>query len=135
MVSICCNRSIKPQRNCKNINRISKIKFFINKNCWKGISYPSGKDAWKKFEKNNPTNVFNVLHVKKWIFILPTFQKTTQSWNTNYSFNYSKQIKMALSCNKNIIHIIKKKNVETWWWFLFFKLSSFFQNKKQTWIA
>ena len=34
---------------------ISKIKLFINKYNWKGITYPSEKDGWKKFEKNNLT--------------------------------------------------------------------------------
>ena len=49
----------------KNLQRISKMKPFINKYNWKGINYPSGKDDWKKFEKNNTTIALNVLLVKK----------------------------------------------------------------------
>ena len=32
---------------------------------WEGINYPSEKDDWKKFEKNNVTIAFNVLYAKK----------------------------------------------------------------------
>ena len=32
---------------------------------WKGINHLSGKDGWKKFEKNNPISALNVLYVKK----------------------------------------------------------------------
>ena len=32
-----------------NLQRITKIKAFINKFNWEGINYPSKKDAWKKF--------------------------------------------------------------------------------------
>ena len=49
--------------------RISKIKSFMNKYNWEGISYPSEKNDWKKFEKNNVTIALNVLiypfHVSK----------------------------------------------------------------------
>ena len=43
---------------------ISKIKLFINKYNWKGITYPSEKDGWKKFEKNNLTIALKVLYGK-----------------------------------------------------------------------
>ena len=49
--------------------RISTIKSFINKYNWEGINYPSEKNDWKKFEKNNVTIALNVLiypfHVSK----------------------------------------------------------------------
>ena len=37
----------------------------MNKYKWEGINFPSEKDDWKKFEKNNATIALNVLHVKK----------------------------------------------------------------------
>ena len=49
----------------KHPGRITKIKLFIDTYNWKGIHYPSEKDDWKKFEKNNLTIVVNVLHAKK----------------------------------------------------------------------
>ena len=45
--------------------RITKIKPFINKYNWEGINFPSEKDDWKKFEKNNVTIALNVLYAKK----------------------------------------------------------------------
>ena len=48
----------------KHLQRITKIKLFINKYNWEGISFPSGKD-WNKFEKNNLTVALSVLYAKK----------------------------------------------------------------------
>ena len=44
---------------------MTKIKPFINKFDWEGINFPSEKDDWKKFEKNNVTIAHNVLYAKK----------------------------------------------------------------------
>ena len=65
MWSIRCNSLIKLWRNKKNPQRIKKIKPFINKYNWEGINYPSQKDDWKKFEKNNVKITLNVFHAKK----------------------------------------------------------------------
>ena len=59
----------------KHLQRISRIKPFLSKYNLNWINYPSGKDNWKKCGKNNPTVAFNVLSVKKWIYILHIFQK------------------------------------------------------------
>ena len=40
-----------------------KIKPFIDKYNWKGISVLSGKDDWKKIEKNNLTITLNALYI------------------------------------------------------------------------
>ena len=48
-----------------DLQRIAKIKLFINAYNQKGLSYRSEKDGWKKFEKNNVTNSLNVLYAKK----------------------------------------------------------------------
>ena len=49
----------------KHPQRITKIKPLINKYNWEGINFPSEKDDWKTFEKNNVTIAFNVLYAKK----------------------------------------------------------------------
>ena len=41
------------------------IKPFINKYKWEGINFPSEKDDWKTFEKNNVTIYLNVLYAIK----------------------------------------------------------------------
>ena len=86
------------------------IKPFINKYKWEGINFPSEKDDWKTFEKNRVTIYLNVLYAIKKIYILLMFQTIFKSWKTNYSFNDSKQRKMALSCSKKTICIIKRNN-------------------------
>ena len=40
---------------------MTKIKTFISKYNQEEINFPSGKDYWKKYEKNNVTIAFNVL--------------------------------------------------------------------------
>ena len=45
--------------------RTKKIKPFINKCKWQGKYFPSEKDDWKIFEKNNQTIALNILCVKK----------------------------------------------------------------------
>ena len=49
----------------KDPQRTTKIKPFINKCNWEGINFPSEKDDWNIFEKNNATIAFNVLYAKK----------------------------------------------------------------------
>ena len=48
-----------------NSQRIYKNKSFLNNYNWKRITYPSEKDEWKKFEKNNTTFDLSVLYVEK----------------------------------------------------------------------
>ena len=47
----------------KDPRRISKLKPYISKYNWKGKEFPAGPKEWQKFEQNNKTIAFNVLHV------------------------------------------------------------------------
>ena len=49
----------------KDRQRLTKVKPFINKYKWEGTNIPSGKDDWKKIDKNNVAIVLNVLYAKK----------------------------------------------------------------------
>ena len=49
----------------KHAKSITKNKPFVNKYKWEGINFPSEKDDWKKFDKNNVTIALNVLYAKK----------------------------------------------------------------------
>ena len=69
---------VESWKNKKPFQRITKIKPFINKYNWKGISFPSEKDTWKKFEKNNLTIALNVLYAKKKKYILFIFQNIAE---------------------------------------------------------
>ena len=68
----------------KDLQRITKIKPFINKYNWEGINFPSEKDDWKKFEKNNVTIALNVLYTKK--------EKLYPSYVSKYNSNHEKQV-------------------------------------------
>ena len=50
------------RNSCK---RITKVNPLLNKYKWKGINFPSKKDAWKRIEKNNVRIALNVLYSKK----------------------------------------------------------------------
>ena len=85
MLSMCCNSCIKLWKSRKKIRtEYNKIKPFINKYTWKGVNYPSGKDDWKKFEKNYPTVALLVLDVKD-VNIYPAY-------NLKHNSNHEKQI-------------------------------------------
>ena len=62
----------------KFAKNIEKNKFFINKHNWKGKNYPLDKDDWKTFEENVQQLLLLCYMLKKWIYILSTFQNTTQ---------------------------------------------------------
>ena len=49
----------------KGLQRMRKIKHFINKCNWEEINIPSEIDEWKKIEKNNVRIALNVLYAKK----------------------------------------------------------------------
>ena len=64
MLSIHCNSRIKSQRNWKKFAKNIKIRLFKSTCNLKGINYPSGKDDWKKVEKNNSAIAINVLYIE-----------------------------------------------------------------------
>ena len=57
MLSICLNTRTKSWRN--------QNRFVVNKCNWEGINFPSEKNDWKNFDKNNVTIAPNALYVKK----------------------------------------------------------------------
>ena len=52
----------------KDLQRIIKIKPFINKYNWEAINVSPEKYDWKKFEKNKVTIALNILNVKKKLY-------------------------------------------------------------------
>ena len=49
----------------KDLQRLTKIKSFVNTYNWEGINFTSEKNDWKKIEKNNRAIALNVLYAKK----------------------------------------------------------------------
>ena len=83
----------------KHLQRITKIKYFINEYNWKGTNYPSEKGDWKIFEKNNLTVAINVLYSKKEI--------TYSAYVSKHNSNREKQFILLMISNSGII---QKKN-------------------------
>ena len=57
----------------KHVERITKIKPFIIKYDCDGINYPSKKNNWKKFDKNNVKIALSAFHAKKQKYIFSMF--------------------------------------------------------------
>ena len=96
MILIHCNNYIRSWKNKKDLQIISKIKPFINKYNWKGISVPSEKDDWKRIGKNNRTTAHNFLCPKKEKYILLMFQNITHIVKKSYTFNEFKWHNVAV---------------------------------------
>ena len=61
----CFQYALNHEEIGKHSERITKIKPFINKYNWEVVNFPSDKDDWKKFEKNNQTVALYILYAKK----------------------------------------------------------------------
>ena len=88
MLSICCKSRVKSWTNKKNLQRITKIKPFINKYNSEGINFPSEKHDWKKIEKNNEIIVLNVLFTKK--------ENKYPAYVSKHNSNREKQVTLSM---------------------------------------
>ena len=70
----------------KDLQRITKIKPFINKYNRERIHFSSEKYDWKKFEKSNVAVALNVLYAKKEKYILLISQNITQIMKSKLFF-------------------------------------------------
>ena len=67
---------------------VSNIIPFTYKYNWERVNYPSKIDDWKKFEKNNPTIVLNILYTnEKEILSAYTSKHNTTREKRNNSLN------------------------------------------------
>ena len=57
------------------LERVSNIEPFMNKYNWERINYPSKKEDWKRFEKNNSTFAVNILYTKEKEILLAYISK------------------------------------------------------------
>ena len=80
----------------KDPQRITKIKPFISKYKCEGIHFPSEKDDWQKFEKNNGTIAPNVSYAKK--------DKMYPAYVSNNNSNREKQVIILMIPNGNGWH-------------------------------
>ena len=78
----------------KDLQRITKIKPFINRYNSEGINFPLEKDDWKKIEKNNVTIALNVLCAKK--------EKIYPACVSKHNSNREKQVILLMISNEEI---------------------------------
>ena len=76
----------------------TKIKSFINKYNWEGINFPSEKDDWKKFEKNNLAIALNVLYAKR--------EKIYPAHVSKHNSNREKQVILLMISNGEKWHYL-----------------------------
>ena len=100
----------------KDLQKIKKIKPFINKHNWEGMNFPSEKDDWKNFEKNNVTMALNVFYAKK--------EKIHPAYVLKHNSNCEKQVILLMISNeekwhylavKKLSKTIKRNNYQTSW--------------------
>ena len=94
MLSIHCSSWLNYEETNKDLQRITKIKPFINKYNWEGKIFLSEKDDWKKFEKKNVTIALNVLYAKK--------GKIYPAYVSKYHSNREKQVILLMISNREI---------------------------------
>ena len=97
----------------KDRQRLTKVKPFINKYKWEGINIPSGKDDWKKIDKNNVAIVLNVLYAKK---IHPAYV-------SKHNLNCEKQV-IFLMVSNGEKRKAKSKGQQLWHYLAVKKLST-----------
>ena len=67
MLSIRSSSQNQIHEEKKDLERLTKIKPYTDKQNWKLINYPTERNDWKKFEKNDLTNPLRK-------YIVPVFQ-------------------------------------------------------------
>ena len=89
----------------KTLERISKLKPYVNKYNWKGINFPTTPKDWKKFEQNNKTIALNVLYV-------PRNTKTTSvAYRSEYNNKRKKQVILLMITNGKKCHYFAVTNL------------------------
>ena len=89
------NDSLDYQRIKKDLQRMSKLKSYINQYNWKDIKFPSDKEDWKKFEQNNKGIPLNVL-------FLPHNEKEIElAYTSKYNYKCKKQVILLMITDKN----------------------------------
>ena len=99
MFSICLVK-LNHEEIKKDLQRIAKIKSFINIYNWEGINFPSKKDDWKTSEIN-VTIAFNLLYAKK--------EKIYPADVSKYNSNREKQVILLMILKGEKLHEAKSK--------------------------
>ena len=88
-----------------NPERVSKIKPFIDQYNWKEINFPSYKTYWKKFESNNKSIAFNILHIPY------NAKEIRHAYKSKYNLNRTIQIILLMITDGKKWHYLAVKKL------------------------
>ena len=91
----------------KDLQRISKIKPFIDQYNWKEIDFPSHGKDWKKFESNNKSIALNILHVPH------NTKKIRHASNSKYNLTRENQVILLMITDGEKWHYLAVKSLST----------------------
>ena len=74
----------------RNLQRISKIKPFIEQYNWNSIEFPATSKDWKKFELNNESIAFNILYVPH------STTKIQVACKSKHNLTFDKQVNLLM---------------------------------------
>ena len=89
----------------KHLQRVSKIKPFINQYNWSDIDFPSTNKNWKKFELNNELIALNILYV------LHKTRKICLAYKSKYSLTRKNQVILLMVTDSEKWHYLAVKSL------------------------
>ena len=100
------NDSLDYQRIKKDLQKISKLKPYINQYNWKGIKFLSDKEDWKKFEQNNKEIALIIL------FVPHNKKEIEPAYASKYNYKHKKQvILLMITGDSNRWHYLAVKSL------------------------
>ena len=86
-----------------DLQRITKIKPFIDQYNWKEINFPPRKNYWNVFEKNNKTIAHNILYVPY------NTEEIRDAYKSKHNLKYKNQVTQpAFTCSKLTIETLEQ---------------------------
>ena len=92
----------------RNLQRISKIKPFINQYNWKEIDFPSHEKDWKKFQQNNKTITLNIL------FIPHNTEEIRHAYKSKHNYECENQVILLMITDGEKWHYLALKKYIRW---------------------
>ena len=108
MLSVCFNRCIKLSLKInikKDLQRILKIKPFINQCNWKEADFPSEQKDWKNFELTTKSVALNVL------FVPYNTEKIRFAYKPKYNFKCENQVILSVITDGKKCHYLAVKSL------------------------
>ena len=83
-----------------SLQRITKTKPFINKFNWKDINFPSHREDWNTFEKNNKSIALNIFYVPY------NTKQIRPAYVSKYNYDIENQANLLMNANGKKWHYL-----------------------------